>query len=994
MLITVSSVSLSKKIQPARLLLAIVQFFLLPGHVSVATAQTLCINEVMSANIDEVLSPAVNFDGWIEVFNKGSVPLNLTGLWLSDDAAHPKKWRIGSGFSAVAAQGFATIFFDHNDIDGRQAPFKLDVDGGTLLLSNQVGGLIDRVDYPAAVPHMAYARRSDGGDQWGMTATPTPGGSNRRAVFASAQAEAPQVSLDDQLFTGSLTVRVTVPKGATLRYTTDGSLPTLTNGATSTDGVFTFVPTRCFRFRCFKEGLLPSEVVTRSYIQANKDYTTGRVLSVVTDPRYLYDDQIGIMVKGSNGRTGNGQAEPCNWNMDWQRPAHFSLLDTSGHEVFSQDVNIQMCGGWSRAYEPHSFKLKGNKKYGQGKTLDYPFFTAKPYIRNRTLQVRNGGNDNYCRLKDAALQTIIQTSGIDIDVQSYEPVHVFLNGRYTGTLNMREPNNKDFVFANYGWDDDEIDQFEMSPDSGYVQKCGSRESFQRLYDLTSQAADEQTWNEIVSRVDIDEYINYMAMQLYLGSDDWPRNNLKGFARKDGGRYRFVCYDLDMAFNRSSSMFTHFAQMQTWTFDWLFDQQTRLTKEIEMVTIFLNLLQNDEFRRRFATVFSLMGGSVFEASRCEAVVDSLAARVRPMMVQGNTQPDPTAQTLKDKLRDRMPKMMKALHDFQPMQLGETTLRTLTLQSRQRGARLYLNGELIPTGYFNGQAFAPAKVSAEAPAGYRFKHWEELRSGHVYSSQPTVQLQASDLSLVAVFTPDEALGGDFMPVVINEVSAGNDVAVSDYFKRSDWIELYNRTSQPVDIAGWRLSTDGGHGYIAQGNGVASTIVPPYGFCIVWCDRREPLSQLHCGIKLPAAGGSVELTTADGMRSDILHYTAHDGNASVGRSPDGGDRTYVFSQPTIGKPNLRNSYAQACGNVPAALDRTIGAQKAELTVLPGRLIVRHNGHSPLTVALYAISGIRLWTATIPADEQYAEFSTNSFPPGCYILQMGDEKTKIVTK
>lgn len=167
-------------------------------------------------------------------------------------------------------------------------------------------------------------------------------------------------------------------------------------------------------------------------------------------------------------------------------------------------------------------QVEGQQEVGGNKNLNYPFFAAKPFIRNRTLQIRNGGNDTRCRFKDPALQTIIQSSGIDIDGQSYQPVHEFINGKYIGVLNVREPNNKHYVYANYGWDEEEIDQFEMNPDSGYVQKCGTDEAFNTWYALSANAADEATYEEIKKLVDIDEYTNYMAMEFYLGGADWPQ----------------------------------------------------------------------------------------------------------------------------------------------------------------------------------------------------------------------------------------------------------------------------------------------------------------------------------------------------------------------------------------------------------------------------------------------------------------------------------------
>ena len=47
--------------------------------------------------------------------------------------------------------------------------------------------------------------------------------------------------------------------------------------------------------------------------------------------------------------------------------------------------------------------------------------------------------------------------------------------------------------------------------------------------------------------------------------------------------------------------------------------------------------------------------------------------------------------------------------------------VTLSSDIDGGSLQLNGQPIPTGKFNGTLFAPATITAKAPAGYRFKGW---------------------------------------------------------------------------------------------------------------------------------------------------------------------------------------------------------------------------------------------------------------------------------
>jgi len=708
---------------------------------NMATAESLIINEIMASNVDEFVSPAFNFDGWIELYNPTAKPVELNGLYLSDDPANLKKWRIPANVGVLPANGFRLIWFDSYDIASQNATFKLDVEGGILYVSDTAGKLMVSQAYPAGMERVSYARTTDGGSTWSTTANPTPGASNAKSTFATQQLAAPVVDQPSQLFTGSLSINVSIPAGTTLRYTTDGSLPTLTNGTVSRTGQFSLnSQTRNYRFRLFADGMLPSNVTTRSYIYKDKDYFLP-VVSVVGDDRFLYGDSLGVLVRGVNGRPGNGQSTPCNWNMNWERPVNFSYLDSDGEMQLNQDVNLEMCGGWSRAWSPHSFKLKGTKEMGGDKNLPYPFFTQKPYIRNRTLQIRNGGNETDIRFKDAAIGTLIQTSGTYLDVQSYQPIHEFVNGRYIGLLNIREPNNKHYAYANYGWDDDEIELFEMGPDSGYVQKCGTGERFDLLMDLSADAANSETYAEICRQLDIDEYVNYMAAEFYLGSTDWPHNNVKAFIPlTEGGQWHFVIFDLDFSFN-TNNPFNDFFNKEWHLFNELYPAgQERIYDQIRIVTLFKNLLQNAQFRRKFIDTFCLMGGSVFEANRVATLIDQLAERVQPALAMEGKSVWSSANDIKNKFASRLSTATGYLRNYSTFALSSKNPQSVTLSSDTEGAQLFVNGQQVPTGYFKGNLFAPVTLKAAAPAGYAFQGWIQ-NSG---SSETTLKAMGSSWS----------------------------------------------------------------------------------------------------------------------------------------------------------------------------------------------------------------------------------------------------------
>ena len=970
-----------------------------------ATAGSIIINEVMSANVDQFVSPAFNFDGWVELYNPTDKAVELSGLYFSDDDTNLRQWYTPNTIGTVPAHGYKTVWFDSNGINTNQATFKLSMGGGSLYISNANGEILAEATYPEAMERISYARTTDGGDTWGLTATPTPGASNSVAEFATEQLEAPTADTDSRLFTNPFEVHVTIPAGATLRYTQDGTLPTLANGDTSEDGIFPVSTTTSLRFRLFESGKLASTVTTRSYIYKDKEYALP-IVSVVTDPTFLYDDSLGVYVRGTNGRPGNGQSTACNWNMDWERPANLSWITTDNEMGINQDVDFQMCGGWSRAYTPHSFKLKGSKEYGGNKNLDYPFFTAKPYIRNRTLQIRNGGNDTQCRIKDAALQTIIQTSGVDIDGQSYQPVHEFINGQYIGVLNVREPNNKHYVYANYGWDDDMIDQFEMSPDSGYVQMCGNDEAFNTWYSLSANAADEATYEEINKLVDIDEYVNYMAMEFYLGGTDWPQNNIKGFRKSPDGRFRFVTFDLDGALATNDAINT-FMSRQTWTFDKLYGCPiNRITAEIKLVTIFKNMLQNDTFKKRFIDSYCLMGGSVFEASRCSEIIDSLTAIVGPQMALNNESPYSTSNWLKKSLANRLSTATNALCNYSGMGLDASDAQTATLSSSVPGASLYVNGIEVPTGYFNGHLFAPVTLKAEAPAGYTFRGWKDKNasmgsssSGNYYSTDTEIEMPTGQFNLIADYAPmDDALNKGFTPVRINEISAANDVFVNDYGKKGDWVELFNTTSEPIDVEGMYI-TDNLNKLqkcqLSKGESIATTVIPARGYLVVWCDKRDNKRELHASFKLDDGGGTVALSAADMSWTDSLSYPAHDAYHTVGRYTDGGNDIYLMSHPTIGKKNILSSYNEFVAHqTPTGIEHNTVTSLSKMTMnyASGQIIL-HGQDPKATVEIFTLGGLKVATVVVNMNSGLGVVPTSTLQAGCYVARAISEAGNTAT-
>lgn len=904
-----------------------------------ASAENIKINEIMSANVDVYRDPSTNFGSWVELYNPTDKGILLGGLYVTDDASNLKKHRLIDNYGALPAHGFAMLNFDHFEVftkdSYRQIDDKLDCDGGTIIVSDGEN-ILAEMTYPEAISRISYARTSDGGEEWGTTDNPTPGTSNATSTFAQRQLKAPEVDIPAKLFSGTLNVNVTIPEGATLRYTSDGSTPTLKNSKTSADGKFIVSNSKCYRFRLYQDGMLASPVVTRTYIKNNGNEPFP-IISLVTDKGNILEGEYSMFEYSEHGRPGNGQDTKYNGNMDWDRPVNFEYITTKNECVISQECDFSACGGWSRAWSPHSFKLKAGKAYDLNNTFAYQFFgsekdnpsveNGKGYLKHKTLQIRNGGNDTNCRIKDAAMQQIVASTGLYVEHQAWQPVHVYINAEPYAVLNMREPNNKHYGYANYGIDTDLMDQFEVCADSGYVQKAGTKDSFNKWYELAKTASSEESYNEICKLVDIDEYINYMATELYLGSDDWPHNNVKAYRDQNDGKFRFVLFDLDFAFNRDKP-FDDFFSERYFDFNELkgYDYSknksikgNRLTKEIEVVSIFKNMLQNETFRKKFIDAFCVITGSVFEPTRAKKIVKDMATYLSK---GGYVYPDNTVSGISDGLSSRQSRMLTQLKNCSYMNLGSKIAQEVTLASNIEGASILVNGMEVPTGKFSGKLYSPITLKATAPAGYRFAGWK-TSDGNCVSGSMEYEMPASgNVKLTAVWekAADDKLS-DFAaaPIKINELSAGNDMLVNELFKKDDWVELYNTTDVDLNVNGLYISdnADKPTKYQISAPTDKAAIIPAHGHLIVWCSKREAQSQIHANFKLGNDEGALVLISSSDefvannsayfdanpqMKefADTLHYGPMAYDQTVGRFPDGGNSYYLFNHQTIAYAN----------------------------------------------------------------------------------------------
>lgn len=270
---------------------------------------------------------------------------------------------------------------------------------------------------------------------------------------------------------------------------------------------------------------------------------------------------------------------------------------------------------------------------------------------------------------------------------------------------------------------------------------------------------------------------------------------------------------------------------------------------------------------------------------------------------------------------------------------------------------------------------------------------------HSTEEEIDLpDGENLNIVACYekmNDSEIADAHLTPLRVNEVSAANSIYINDYQKKNDWVEIYNTTDEDIDIEGMYLSDNENKPYkyqISKGESNANTIVPAHGYILIWCDKLDPISQLHATFKLAAEGGVVMLSDKNQTWTDTLRYPAHNGDNTVGRYPNGTDSVYVMQEPTIAKSNVLNSYAQTASQEkaedPDAIEETFITSNNGMRIYSanGEIVIHDEESQYVDVTIYSVSGQEILNTRLPLMAEYATLHLTPLPTGAYIVKARD--------
>ncbi len=123
-----------------------------------------------------------------------------------------------------------------------------------------------------------------------------------------------------------------------------------------------------------------------------------------------------------------------------------------------------------------------------------------------------------------------------------------------------------------------------------------------------------------------------------------------------------------------------------------------------------------------------------------------------------------------------------------------------------------------------------------------------------------------------------------VVLNEFLTNNIASsvTSPSGLRSDYIELFNRTSSSINIGGFSLSNSNTNKYLYTFP--AGTTLPASGYLIAWCDTNLSGSGIHTNFTLNNVAGNIYLSNFLGRQLDSAIYSGGVADTTFSRIPNG--------------------------------------------------------------------------------------------------------------
>ncbi|MCU0347223.1 MAG: CotH kinase family protein [Saprospiraceae bacterium] len=517
------------------------------------TAATLpaqvVLNEYSAANLTTTTDNYGKHEDWLELHNTGTTAVNISGWHLTDNPDNPDKWTFPQGVS-LSPGGFLLVWLSGRDevANGHvHTNFKITQTKGTpeeLVLSNASNLIVDSRKVRKSQHGQAVGRKQDGGGD------SSPGYSNNLTVFYEDFVSEPDFSKAAGFYLDAVEVEITCEDStATIRYTTNGDLPTASSPIYT--GPISITETTVLKAIAFPDAnavdMFPSFLEFGTYF-INVDHTLPVVSAHGTQLLDLANGEQSLRPKGA-----------------------FELFNTEKVRVSKVTGELNSHGQDSWVNDQRSIDWVSRDEMGEDNAIEevlFPGLTDRDEFQRIIL--RAAGDDNYpggsnytengqvvsAHVRDAYIHNLAVIGGMHLDVRYSSKIIVYLNGEYWGVYDFRsKTDDHDHTADEYGQDKYDL-EFLMTWGNTWVEYDANGEAlqnWQNLYDFveSNDMADPANYAYVESQLDVVSLCDYFIANSITVASDWLNWNTSWWRglHPEGThqKWGYTLWDLDATF---------------------------------------------------------------------------------------------------------------------------------------------------------------------------------------------------------------------------------------------------------------------------------------------------------------------------------------------------------------------------------------------------------------------------------------------------------------
>ena len=594
-------------------------------------------------------------------------------------------------------------------------------------------------------------------------------------------------SLRGGIYTNAQSFTIDTTGGVKVFITQDGSKPSTYSQTYKGEAITIDKPTVVSAL--FYKGGIPIGRSTQSYI-VGRSFNMP-VMSIAVEHDDFFGYGRGIYVKGCCADS-IPPYQGANFWRGWERAVNIEMYEPDNSLAFNQGAGARIFGGFSKGLPMKSLAILAKSKYGP-KKFKYQIFPNKDIKKYNSFVLRSSGGDfNNTHFRDALLTDL--TAPIDMDIQAYRPCVLFINGEYWGVHNIREKLNEHYLEENHGVNKDSVDLIKHRGDA----QEGTTKEYKKLLahlNKTSFETNEKI-QELDKMMDIDNYINYNQTEIFVDNGDAGGNIRYWRAQQADARWRWILFDLDLSFGIGSRV----AYKEN-----TLDQMTRLSNEkwpnpAWATFIIRKLLENDSIQDVYVNRFADHLNTIFSEENVLFKIDSIQNLIKDEMPFHFKKWGSNVEKWEEHVeylivfaRNRPHYMRNFL--MEKFELSDTVMVNILPYETSMGS-VKLNSLKI-SKEFHGWYFSdcPIKLKAKPRLGCEFVGWEGIESTEAEIYLPLTK----EITIRPIFKEVEK--SDFAgKVMLNEVSLKQDSLVPS----EDWIEIFNATTEQLDLSGWKIGT----------------------------------------------------------------------------------------------------------------------------------------------------------------------------------------------